>query len=109
MPDAVYDTSMRELDMLWLVALIFLPTAVAALILVIPGRCRELLRWMALFATAGTLALSMCTWVDYYRVLEFHSDRSVRQWYHPASSLEAAARQAGVECRAADAGAVSQR
>ena len=89
MPDAVYDTSMRELDMLWLVALIFLPTAFAALILFVPGRFRELLRWLALFGTGGTLALSMCVWVDYYRVLESHSDRTYRTWYHPASSLEA--------------------
>ena len=88
MSDPVYDTSMHELDMLWLSALIFLPAAVAALILFIPGRFRELLRWVALFSTAGTLALSMCMWVDYYRVLEQHSDRTYRLMYHPASSLE---------------------
>ncbi len=82
MPDA------RELDLIWLAALIFLPCAVGTFILVIPGRFRELIRWVALFGTAGTLALSMCTWIDYYRVLEFPSDRSYRSMYNPSSSLE---------------------
>jgi NADH-quinone oxidoreductase subunit M len=87
MQDSLY-ADLREQDLLWLCALIFLPAAVAGLVAVIPSRCRELTRWVALFGTAGTLALSLCVWVDYYRVLEFHSDRGVRTWYHPASQLE---------------------
>src|SRR5262245_49718683 len=88
MPEAGYDSVMRELDMLRLVALIFLPTAVAALLIFVPGRFKELLRWLTLFGPAGTLALAMCTWVDHYRVLEMHSDRTVRSWYHQLDTLE---------------------
>lgn len=96
MPEAVYAPVLREYDMIWLAALIFLPAAVAAFLVIVPGRFRELLRWLTLFATAGTLGLSMCLWIDYYRVLEFHSDRTYRSMYHPASSLEERmAKQAG--------------
>src|SRR5262245_33695197 len=83
------EVELRELDMLWLVALIFLPCVFAAVMLLVPGRFRELLRWLALFGAAGTLAISLCMWVDYYRVLEFHSDRTTKSMYHPESSLEA--------------------
>lgn len=89
MPDAAVTPVLRELDMIWLCVLIFLPSVVALLLLAVPGRFRELMRWLAVFGTAGTLAVSLCVWVDYHRVLEHHSDRSVRSMYHPASSLEA--------------------
>jgi NADH-quinone oxidoreductase subunit M len=84
------DPNAREVDMIWLSAQVFLPLAVAALLLVVPGRFKELMRWLALFGCAATLALSLCLWVDYYhRVLEYRSDRSVESMYHPAASLEA--------------------
>jgi NADH-quinone oxidoreductase subunit M len=84
------DPNAREVDMIWLTAQVFLPLAVAALLLVVPGRFKELLRWIALFGCAATLALSLCLWVDYYhRVLEFRSDRSVESMYHPDSRLDA--------------------
>lgn len=84
------DPNAREVDMIWLTAQVFLPLAVAAILLVVPGRFKELMRWIALFGCAATLACSLCLWVDYYhRVLEFRSDRSVESMYHPDSSLEA--------------------
>ncbi|QEL17035.1 complex I subunit 4 family protein [Limnoglobus roseus] len=84
------DPNAREVDMIWLTAQVFLPLAVAVLLLIVPGRFRELLRWLALFGCAATLALSLCLWVDYYhRVLEYRSDRSVSSMYHPDSRLDA--------------------
>jgi NADH-quinone oxidoreductase subunit M len=84
------DPNAREVDMIWLTAQVFLPLAVAALLLVVPGRFKELLRWLALFGCAATLACALCLWVDYYhRVLEYRSDRSVESMYHPDSRLDA--------------------
>ncbi len=84
------DPNAREVDMIWLTAQVFLPLAVAALLLVVPGKFKELLRWIALFGCAATLACALCLWVDYYhRVLEFRSDRSVESMYHPDSRLDA--------------------
>src|SRR5688572_16950008 len=83
------DLEPRELDMIWLSVLVFLPMAAAVLLFLIPARFKEGLRWVALFGTAGTLALALCTVVDYYRVLEFRSDRTTRSLYHPGSRLDA--------------------
>jgi NADH-quinone oxidoreductase subunit M len=84
------DPNARELDMISLTALVFLPAAVGVLILLVPARFKELMRWIAVFGTAGTLALSLCVWVDYYhRVLEFRSDRTYDSMYHPLSRLDA--------------------
>src|SRR5437868_4116763 len=83
------DPDLRELDMIWLSVLVFLLAAVAALLCIVPARFKEGMRWVALFGTAATLAMSLCTVVDYYRVLEFHSDRSYRTMYHPGSRLDA--------------------
>lgn len=83
------DPNARELDMIWLSALVFMPAAFGLLLMIIPSRFREALRWVALFGTAITLAISLCVWVDYYRVLEFHSDRTERSMYHPQSRLDA--------------------
>jgi NADH-quinone oxidoreductase subunit M len=83
------DPNFRELDLIWLSVLIFLPAAVATLLVLFPARFKEGMRWVALFGTAGTLALSLCTLIDYYRVLEFRSDRTTRSMYHPDSRLDA--------------------
>ncbi len=82
------DSNARELDMIWLSVLIFLPAAVGLLILALPARAKEVARWCAVFGAAATLAVAMCVWVDYVRVLEFYSDRTERSMYHPLSQLE---------------------
>ncbi|MGL4422240.1 MAG: complex I subunit 4 family protein [Gemmataceae bacterium] len=84
-----FDPKFRELDLFSLGALIFLPAIGALVTLLIPGRFREAIRWLALFTTGGTLCLAFCTVVDYHRVLEFQSDRSVRSLYHPLTRLDA--------------------
>jgi NADH-quinone oxidoreductase subunit M len=87
--DALFDPAARELDLIVLSVLVFLPAATAALLFLVPGRFREGMRWVALFGTAFTLALSLCVLVDYLRLLEFRSDRTVRSLYHPDSRLDA--------------------
>src|SRR5579883_2833755 len=83
-----FDPSLRELDMIWLSALVFLPAAVALLLFLIPARFKEGLRWVALFGTAGTLTLSLCTVIDYYRVLERWSPTDTRTLYQPQTRLD---------------------
>ncbi|MFO0937023.1 MAG: NADH-quinone oxidoreductase subunit M [Gemmataceae bacterium] len=92
MPDAIanfFDPGQRELDMFLLSALVFLPAAAAILLMLFPPKWKEAMRWFALFAMAGQLALSLCAVIDYYnRVLDLHSDRSVRTLYNHASMLD---------------------
>jgi NADH-quinone oxidoreductase subunit M len=85
----LFDPNLRELDMIWLSALIFLPAAVALVLFLIPARFKEGMRWVALFGTAGTLTLSLCTVIDLYRVLEFISPKDPKTLYDPWTSLEA--------------------
>ncbi len=78
----------RELDLLQLSLLVFLPAGFALLLLVWPGRFREGMRWCALFGAAGTLAVSLCTLIDYHRLLDSQSDRATRSLYHPGTRLD---------------------
>ncbi len=78
----------RELDLITLSVQVFLPLAVAGVLLVIPGRWKELLRWTALLGCAATLTLGLCRVVDYHWLLETPSDRTVRSLYHPSSRLD---------------------
>ena len=82
------DASQRELDLIQLSLLVFLPAIFAILLFAIPSRWKETLRWVALFGTAGTLTLSLCTLIDYHRLLDSYSDRSMRSLYHPATRLD---------------------
>jgi NADH-quinone oxidoreductase subunit M len=85
-----FDSSQRELDLWLLTALVFLPAAFALGLFAIPAKYREAQRWWATLGTALTLALGLCTLVDYYnRVLDFPSDRGTRTLYHPTSRLDA--------------------
>ncbi len=84
----LFDPAVRELDMINLALLVFLPAAFAAVLLVVPGRFKEFMRWWALIGTAATLTLGLCRLVDYYYLLDQYSDRSVRSLYHPATRLE---------------------
>lgn len=79
---------LRELDMINLAVLVFLPAAVAALLLLVPNRFREVMRWVALLGCAATLALSLCRLIDYYHLLDQYSDRDTRTLYHPAARLD---------------------
>lgn len=78
----------RELDLIQLSLLIFLPFAFSLGLFVIPSRFRELMRWWALVGTAATLVAALCTLIDYQRLLDSYSDRSTRSMYHPATRLD---------------------
>ncbi len=85
------DPTQRELDLFQLTLLVFLPAAVGLLILAVPSRWKEVARWLAVFGTAGTLTVALCTLVDYHRLLDSYSDRTTRSFYHPNTRLDARA------------------
>ena len=97
MLEGLLDPAKRETDLVWLTVLTFLPAVFAAGLMVIPGRFKEWMRWWALLGACGTLTLVLCTLIDYHRLLDSHSDRSVRSLYHPAGQLDARADQAAFD------------
>jgi NADH-quinone oxidoreductase subunit M len=91
MLELVLNSGERELDMFQLTGLIALPAFFALLLLVVPAKWKTCMKWLALVGTVLTLVVALCTWVDWYNLLDSRSDRSVRSMYHPATSLEARA------------------
>ena len=87
--DTAFDPAARELDLITLSLQVFLPLAVAAVLMLLPARRKELLRWVALVGCAATLTLGLCRLVDYYNLLDMYSDRTVRSLYHPEGTLAA--------------------
>src|SRR5262245_46174043 len=79
-----------EFDLLMMSLVIFVPTAFALVLMILPrsasglwsvlGGWDESVRWISLVGTAVTLILSMCMFIDYYQRLDFHSN-------NPANSL----------------------
>jgi len=84
----MFDPAVRELDLINLTLLVFLPAAFALVLLVVPARFKEFMRWWALIGTAATLTLGLCRLIDYYTLLDSYSDRSVRSLYHPDTRLD---------------------
>ena len=78
----------RELDMIQLAVLVFLPAATAAVLLVVPARWKNVMRWVAVFGTALTLAVALCTLVDYTNLLSSRSSRTERSGYTPQTALD---------------------
>ena len=87
--DNLLDPAVRETDFLQLTLLTFLPAVFAAVLLAVPARWNEFMRWWALIGTAATLVVGLCTLVDYHRLLETYSDRTTESMYHPATRLDA--------------------
>ena len=79
---------MPEPDLFWMSMLAFLPLIFAAGLLVLPSRWPELMRWWAIFGTAGTLSLSLCVVIGYYNMLDGHLDKSGRPLQSAASRLD---------------------
>ncbi len=92
--DSIFNPAGRELDMVNLAMLVFLPAAFAASLLLIPNRFKELMRWWALIGTAATLTLGLCRLIDYYTILDSYSDRTTTNLYHPDSRLDSRSDQA---------------
>jgi NADH-quinone oxidoreductase subunit M len=80
----MFDPTARELDLITLATLVFTPAAAAAVLVVVPGRFKELMRWIALAGTAATLTLGLCRLVDYDNYLSMYSATK----YHPATRLD---------------------
>ena len=85
---------MPETDFIWLTALVFLPAVFAFGLLLIPGRWSEVMRWWALFGTAGTLSISLCVVVGYYNLLDQYPDANGYPRYSAETRLDARADQA---------------
>src|SRR5947209_1301561 len=56
---------MTETDLWWMTALIFTPCVFALAILFVPRGREEVMRWLALFGTAVTLAVSIIVFMGY--------------------------------------------
>jgi NADH-quinone oxidoreductase subunit M len=85
---------MPESDLTWLTALVLLPAAFAAGLLLFPARWPEAMRWWALFGSAGTLAASLCVVVGYYQMIDHHPDANGFPRYAPETRLDAVADRA---------------
>lgn len=85
---------MPETDFVWLAALVFLPAAFAAGLLLFPARWTEGMRWWALFGTAATLSASLCVVVGYYALLDTYPDANGYPRYGVETRLDARADQA---------------
>jgi NADH-quinone oxidoreductase subunit M len=86
--------TMLEADLVWLTVLIFLPTGTALLLLLLPTRMVEAMRWVAVLGAAATLSVSLCVVVGYYLLLDTRLDGQGRPLYSPLCRLEARADQA---------------
>jgi NADH-quinone oxidoreductase subunit M len=63
---------MIEADLIKMSLVIFLPTLFALGVLLVPSRKPEVIRWIALFGTAATMAASFVLFVDYQKLLDTH-------------------------------------
>jgi NADH-quinone oxidoreductase subunit M len=88
MLDLLLSSTDRELDLIQLSVLAFLPAVFAAILLLIPSGWKTVMRWVAVFGTALTLTVGLCTLVDYHTLLDSRSDRTTRSLYHPATRLD---------------------
>jgi NADH-quinone oxidoreductase subunit M len=64
---------MAEIDLIWMSAVIFVPTVFALGLLFFPRGTEEWMRWWSLLGTAVTLVVSLCLFINYQRMLDFHS------------------------------------
>jgi NADH-quinone oxidoreductase subunit M len=85
---------MPESDLVWLSLLVFLPSAFALALLLVPSKWTEVMRWLAVFGTAGTLSVSLIVVVGYYELLDRYPDANGFPRYGLKSRLDARADQA---------------
>ena len=74
----------KEADFGMMLAMIAAPAITAAIVLLLPSRRAELLRWVAAFGAAFTLIVALCGVIDYYALLDSRIDRGGR----PMHALE---------------------
>jgi NADH-quinone oxidoreductase subunit M len=63
---------MPELDLIWMSAVIFVPSIFALGLLFFPRGTEEWMRWWCLLGTAVTLVVSLCVFIDFRKMLDFH-------------------------------------
>ncbi|MHB1426026.1 MAG: complex I subunit 4 family protein [Gemmataceae bacterium] len=64
---------MAETDMLWMTAVVFIPSVFALLLIFVPRGQEELMRWLSLAATALTLGASIGMFINFYSdVVDFN-------------------------------------
>jgi NADH-quinone oxidoreductase subunit M len=68
---------MAELDAIWMSAVIFVPSLFALGLLFFPRGTDEWMRWWTLLGTAVTLVISLCIFIDYNKMLDFHGYKYV--------------------------------
>ncbi len=77
---------MQETDLIWMSLLIFIPTAFAIGLAFFPKGSDEAMRWWSLFGTALTLGVSLCIFVWFLQMHQFHNGPA-----QPGASLNARA------------------
>ena len=85
---------MPESDLVWMSLLVFLPSAFALALLLVPPKWTEVMRWLAVFGTAATLSVSLIVVVGYYELLDRYPDANGFPRYGLKSRLDARADQA---------------
>ncbi|QVL33245.1 NADH-quinone oxidoreductase subunit M [Telmatocola sphagniphila] len=87
---------MQEYDLMMMSLLIFLPSAFGLLLLLIPRKFEEPIKWFALFGAAFTLMLSLFLLIDYYSLLDSKLDPNGRPMQSPEGTLEWRAMEAHI-------------
>lgn len=80
--------AMMETDLLLMSLVVFLPSLFALVLLWIPGKAVETIRWWTLTGTVATLVLSLCLLVDFYRMLDSRLDASGRPLHAVKTRLD---------------------
>ena len=73
---------MSEKDLLWMSAVVFIPTVFALLLIFVPRGKEEIMRWLSLAGTALTLSVSIGMFIAFYNnVIDFNrgNDPEARQ------------------------------
>jgi NADH-quinone oxidoreductase subunit M len=69
-----------EPDLILMTVVIFLPTVFALILLAIPKRAEEVMRWVTLFGTALTLVASLWLLIDYVKIIDTYTNRPTQEY-----------------------------
>src|SRR5574340_491432 len=76
---------MAERDLLWMTAVVFIPSVFALLLIFVPRGKEEIMRWLSLAGTALTLGASIGMFIAFYNeIIDLNSvrgnDPRSREW-----------------------------
>jgi NADH-quinone oxidoreductase subunit M len=89
-----------DFDIVWLSALVFMPSVFALILLFFPSGAKEAMRWWSLIGTAATLVVSAMIFVQYWGYLQAHPDDNANKQlgaFRPSESTSLAARAAAAD------------